>query len=193
MSKTIRTNGNVIVDTTLDGNANITLATNTVLVNGNLAVLGTVNTVNIENTNIVDRFITLNVGEQGVGVTMQHAGLYVDRGPSGLTANVGIRWDEAVDQWQYTNNGVTWVNFDDAFSGSGINNVVEDSSPQLGGDLDLNGFDIFGTTASTITLGTTTVSVDSVGAAGSGVYVTNGADTDEFVTKRRALAFAMIL
>ena len=49
-----------------------------------------------------------------------------------------------------TTNGSGTLTFQDAQSG-GLNNVVEDLTPQLGGDLDLNGSDITGTGNITIT------------------------------------------
>ena len=56
----------------------------------------------------------------------------------GLAPDVSIRWNESTDKWQFTNNGSTYADFVTADTDTGILNVVEDLTPQLGGDLDVN-------------------------------------------------------
>lgn len=86
-------------------NANITLATNTVFVQGNLVVGGNATAVTKTDLNITDNIITVNAGETGAGVTLNTAGLAVDRG---TLANVAIVWNESLGVWTLTNDGTTY-------------------------------------------------------------------------------------
>lgn len=85
--------------------ANITLSTNTVFIQGNLYVGGNATAITKTDLKITDNIITLNSGETGPGVTLGTAGIEIDRGS---LANVQIRWNETVDQWQLTNDGTTY-------------------------------------------------------------------------------------
>ena len=82
--------------------ANITLATGTVIVDGNLIVQGATQT----DLNVKDNIITVNYGETGPGVTVNTAGLNVDRGS---LADVAVLWDEALGKWTLTNDGTTYA------------------------------------------------------------------------------------
>ena len=55
--------------------------------------------------NITDNIITVNAGEIGPGVTLNTAGLAVDRGS---LANVSIVWNESLGKWTLTNDGTTF-------------------------------------------------------------------------------------
>jgi hypothetical protein len=101
---------------------------------GNLTVNGTTTTINTATLNISDNIVVLN--NDVTGTPNQNAGLEIERGTS---SNVDIRWNEASDKWEFTNDGTTYNEI-----GSG-GNVVDDTTPQLGGDLDLNSNDISGT------------------------------------------------
>lgn len=81
--------------------ANITLATGTVIIDGNLFVQGTSQT----DLNIKDNIITVNYGETGPGVTLNTAGLNVDRGS---LANVAILWNESLGKWTLSDDGITY-------------------------------------------------------------------------------------
>jgi len=85
--------------------ANITLATNTVFIQGNLYVGGNATAVTKTDLNITDNIITVNAGETGPGVTLNTAGLNVDRGS---LANVAILWNESTGKWTLTNNGTSY-------------------------------------------------------------------------------------
>jgi hypothetical protein len=129
-------------------------------------------------------------------------------------------FDENDDRWKISyDGGSTFVTVSTTAGGSGLENVVEDTTPQLGGDLDINGFNI--TSANTnqdiiiIPSGTGNVVVDSgirlndqsapsavtnstiVYAAattggGTGVHFVDGSTTGELVSKRKALVFGLI-
>ena len=69
-------------------------------------------------------------------------------------------------------NGTTWVGVSSNISSSGINNVVEDLTPELGGNLDINGKFINGTGGGNIT-GVITATTFSGSFNGSGASLTS--------------------
>lgn len=111
MSQKSRHNGDVEIvalgagtnDASADGT--ITLRYN-VIIPGDLTVQGETTSVETTNTEIKDRIVTLNKGETGAGVTLNTAGLEIDRGSL----------DNAFIQWNETNGTVELV----YASGSGI-------------------------------------------------------------------------
>ena len=103
-------------------------------VNGNFTVSGTTTTISTETLTVDDNIIVLNNNE--AGTPSENAGIEVERGTS---TNVSIRWNETTDKWQFTNDGITYTDI-----GAG-GDVVDDTTPQLGGDLDINNNNITGT------------------------------------------------
>ena len=83
---------------------NINAAGN-VTITGNLTVNGTTTTVNSNTVNIGDNIIVLNSDE--TGTPSANAGIEVERGTS---ANVLVRYKEATDRWEFTNDGSTYYN-----------------------------------------------------------------------------------
>ena len=76
-------------------------------------------------------------------------------------------FNHTTKQWEVAANG-TWDFQGNAltnFTGGGLSNVVEDTTPQLGGDLDLNSSDITGTGGINIT--------GSITASSSGLFSSN--------------------
>jgi hypothetical protein len=98
-------NTDYIITNKNNSSANITLSTNTVYVDGNLVVGGNTTSVTKTDLSISDNIITVNTGEVGAGVTLNTAGLAVDRGS---LANVSIVWNETLDVWTLTNDGTTF-------------------------------------------------------------------------------------
>lgn len=180
-------------------NTSYTLDTTDVYLTGNLHVAGVYDTTTVTNTNVEDKDITLNVGESAWGVggnaSPSTSGIIVDRG---LQANVALRWNESTDVWELTTDGSTYSNILVTGAG-GINNVVEDTSPQLGGNLATNGYHIqFDTPIINPPVGNlpgiTLLYAANVGSAGSGLYVVNTNTTsDELVVKSKAIVFSLIL
>ena len=180
-------------------NTTYTLDTTDVFLTGNLHVLGVYDTTNVTNTNVQDKDIALNVGEQGWGVGGNAApgqsSLIVDRG---LQANVALRWNEIYDNWEITTDGNIYANIATSVS-SGITAVVQDTSPRLGGNLVTNGFNVQFQSLLTANPPTAVGSnvilyADTVGSAGSGLFVVNsGTASDELVTKSKAIVFSIIL
>jgi len=186
-------------------------------VTGNLTITGTTTTVETTNTEITDRIILLNKGESGAGVTGVTSGIEIERGS---TANALLVFDDSTDTFRISyDGGSTFVTVSTTVGGSGLENIVEDTTPQLGGDLDINGFNI--TSANTnqdiniIPSGTGNVVVDSgirlndqsapsavtnstiVYAAattggGTGVHFVDGSTTGEMVSKTKAIVFGLI-
>ena len=111
-----------------------------VIVRGDLTVQGTTTTVDSDDLAVTDNKITLNNGETGSGVTHPSgfAGILIDRGTA---TDSCIVWDETNDAWVLDNgDGAGAVNeiATTPIGGTFLTNVVEDTTPQLGGDLDVN-------------------------------------------------------
>lgn len=81
----VQTGGNIFLDTGFD--------TGTVEISGNLLVKGETTTVNTTELNIEDNIITLNSGETGAGITLNEAGIKIERGQ---LADVFFKYDEDV-------------------------------------------------------------------------------------------------
>ena len=105
MAVTKSLNDDYTITNKINPSANITLSTNTVFIQGNLYVGGNATAVTKTDLNITDNIITVNAGETGPGVTLDTAGLNVDRGS---LANVAILWNETLGVWTLTNDGSTY-------------------------------------------------------------------------------------
>ena len=116
-------------DARADARINNTLSGD-VVIGGNLTVSGTTTQVNSNTVNIGDNILVLNADE--TGAPSQNAGIEIQRGTS---ANVVFRYNEGTDKWEFTNDGST-------FTDLGSTELLDDTSPQLGGTLDANGNDI---------------------------------------------------
>ena len=100
---------------------------------GNLTVSGTTTSVETTNTEIFDNIIRLNAGHSGA--PSLNAGIEVERGDE---TDVQLRWNEGFQKWQITNDGSVYGNIATAAaSGSYITDIVQDLTPQLGGNLDV--------------------------------------------------------
>ena len=212
-----RTNGDFTI-TGLSGSDTLTLDYGDVTLTGNLTVSGSSTTIDTTNLAVSDNVIVLNDGETGAGITNTTAGINIDRGTS---PDVGLRYDESVSAWQATNDGTTWEYILSSGSGgSGLTAVVDDTTPQLGGHLDVNGSNITSVTNNNVVIapnGTGTLRVDAeveleiqasdpggnagyqhiygkaVSTGGSGVFFQNPDGTvDELVSKTKAMVFGLI-
>jgi len=76
-----------------------------VTVTGNLTVNGTTTSLNVNNLNVQDNII--NIASTQTGIPTENAGLLVIRGDA---PNVQLRWNESVDRWQITSDGVNYAN-----------------------------------------------------------------------------------
>ena len=113
-------NTDYIITNKINSGANITLSTNTVYVDGNLVVGGNTTSVTKTDLRISDNIIFVNSGETGAGVTLNTAGLAVDRGSQ---ANVSIVWNDTLDVWTLTNDGTTFQTISVGAT-SGVSSIV---------------------------------------------------------------------
>jgi len=199
---------------TISGNVGIT---SDVVITGNLTVTGTSTEIVSTDTAITDRVITLNDGETGAGVTGGTAGIEIDRGSS---TNARLVYDESDDRWKIDSGSGSLVAIaTSAGGGVGITEVVEDTTPQLGGDLDVNGQSIISASNGNIVVapnGTGELQIDgtairvenssapsaetgynklyagTVSSGGSGLFFVNDDASDELVSKSKAIVYGII-
>lgn len=187
--------------------ANTTIATYTLFVDGNLLVGGNTTMVYKTDMAVSDNMIVLNSGELGSGVTLDYAGIEVDRG---LLANTALRWNEIVDRWQISIDGTTYGNLVTS-SGSGAFQIEIDTAPILGGPLQTNAYPILSgnsypvafdsnlaikntATAPGTIAGYNVVYAQDPNTGGSGLYVTNTTiQNKELATQRRSIVYSLVL
>jgi hypothetical protein len=209
MATVKKTNSNYIIQTPRDVVSNITLDTDNVYVTGNLYIEGNTTTISSENLTITDNVIVLNEGQPGAGITKGNAGIIIDRGPAPYAQ---LQYSQtAGNVWQITSNAAAgWANILST-ENAGLQAVVDDPAPVLGGNLNVDGFVLYAnisvnfsgnlgfinTTTIPTTLGAanTTLLYTSTPASGqSGIYVINSTvSNQELVTKTRAVGFSLIL
>jgi hypothetical protein len=187
--------------------ANVTVATHTMFVNGNLLVGGNTTQVTKTDLFVTDNLVTINKGETGAGVTLGRAGIEVDRGS---LANVQLIYNETYKKWSLTNDGTIYGNISFT-TGPYALAVYDDKSPQLGGNLDVLGTKIFSSNTAnvkfdnnvaiqytTVTPATYTgynvVYAQTPNSGGSGLYVTNTTnDNRELASTTKAIVYALVL
>ena len=206
-------NADLVITNKINPAADITLATRTVFIDGNLQVGGNTTTVTKTELEVSDNIITLNKGGGGAsGVVLGTAGIEIDRknaSGSGL-ANVAIRWNETVDKWQITSDGSTYANISSS-SGTFAVAIVDDLTPKLGGNLDVLARTIFSSNTSTVIFdsnlsikntnlipssvaGYNVVYTQAPNSGGSGIFVTNTTNTNrELASVRKAIVYSMVL
>ncbi len=200
-------NGDYTISNKSTALANVVVATHTLFVDGNLLVGGNTTQVTKTELSISDNIITLNKGEIGSGVSLGTAGLEVDRGSA---ANVAIVWNETIDKWTITTDGVTYANISTS-SGSGSIALIDDPDPTLGGNLNVLARTIYSSNVNVIkfennlALSTTAVvptaianyniiTAKSPELGGSGLYTTNTTNsTREIPSTRKAIVYSLVL
>lgn len=206
MSVTKRINGDYTITTATDSLANVTISTNTLYIDGNLQVGGNATMITKTDMSITDNLIVLNKGEASSGITLGTAGLEVDRG---LSPNVQLIYNDTYHKWQITNDGSLYANIT-ATTGVGTMHIVDDTAPQLGGNLDVLARSIFSSNTqqvkfdSNVAVKTQSVTPTAIsgynivysqtpGGGGSGLYVTNSSYTaQELATKSAAIKYSII-
>lgn len=195
----------------------VIITTDTMRVNGNLVIEGDTTEVVTTDLNIEDKTIVLNRGETGAGITGLHSGFEVERGTE---PNVGIRYDDEKDAWMLTQDGIMWQYIVSGLTNSntGIMNVVEDLTPQLGGDLDVNGMSIVSDVGDIRlnTNGNGEIFLEDVvvienqpdeplptanhnkiyasepSSGGTGLFFVNQSKSDEFISRSKAMLYSII-
>lgn len=143
MAATKRVIGDYTIEAT-GGTINLgVLVSDPVVIAGDLTVNGTTTTVNTDNLAIEDNTIVLNNGETGPGVTAGSAGIEVERSQAPVDANTfpaRILFNETTNKWQIDPGDNTLT---DISTGTGtMNDLIDDLTPQLGGELDTRGLEI---------------------------------------------------
>lgn len=182
-------------------------------INGNLTVRGANTSISTVNTSINDNFVTLNAGFPATALPTLNAGLEVSRGNQPPAV---LRWNEALDRWELSNDGVHFSVISTQIGGSYLTVVFDDKAPYLGGNLDVNGFTIRSdnnvviapdgniqidspiqfqqnVTPPAVVPGYSVLYAQAPGGGGTGVYVTSSAAVEtEMVSKRKAVVFSLI-
>ena len=206
-------NTDLVISNKVNPAADITLATRTVFIDGNLTVGGNTTTVTKVEMEVSDNIITLNKGGGGAsGVVLGVSGIEIDRKDntgSGL-ANVSIRWNETFDKWQITNDGATYGNITTS-SGAAAVAVIDDTAPQLGGNLDVLARTIFSSNTAHVEFdsnlaikntnlipssiaGYNVIYTQAPNSGGSGIFVTNTTNTNrELASTRKAIVYSLVL
>lgn len=83
---------------------NVTI-TNNLNVGGDLNVTGSINAVNTTQVNISDNYINLNSDMPEENTPSVDAGIRIHRG---VEADVDLKWNETVNEWQITNDGSSY-------------------------------------------------------------------------------------
>jgi len=188
-------------------NTSYTIDTTDVIVTGNLTVLGTQTTLETTDTAIKDNLIILNSGETGAGVTLGNAGIIIDRGTEPVAV---FGWDESIDRWVISSDGITFSNIASFAGNAAITAVEDDPNPKLGGNLNTLSYEIFSSTNNVIVNDTlqfktqdtpanvaasSILYANTIAGGTTGLYVVNDQVTagEELVTKTRAFGFSLIL
>lgn len=207
MSLNKRFTGDYNITSTTSGNVNFTGSALNVY--GNLNVTGTTSQTFVSNSAVNTNFIVLNDGHSGAPYL--NAGIIVNRGSG---ANVELMYNETVNTWQITNDGVTYGNVTINYANIPfLNNVSGDTNPTISGNLNVQSYQIYSntspvvsftsniainqtTTAPTSISGNTIVYAQTPGAGNAGLYVTNSGQTQqqqELITKNKAIAYALFM
>lgn len=121
----VRDGGTITLDVGLDPDLNLR---GTVRITGNLDVIGKTTTVESSNTTIQDNIIILNRGETGAGVTLNNAGIEIDRGTLDAAQFV---WDEPTNKFIIrTTDGTV-----STLSGITVGNISTDPTTDLNFDM----------------------------------------------------------
>jgi hypothetical protein len=168
---------------------------------GNLVVVGSQTNIGSVNTYITDNIITL-CANVTTGIPVLDAGIEVRRG---FEPTVSFRWNEAIDRWQLTNDGIYWGNI--------MVRVKDDPDPHLGGNLYTDGYTITTSPGENLILapaesieirhsanvatrvdGATILASRPPGPGYSGLYVTNAvSENEELITKRKSIIYSLVL
>ena len=215
MSTNKRISGNYNITTTGASDV-VTITSSAVNITGNLTVSGTQTTVNTTDTSVQDKIMELNAGQTGSAISGDGlSGLTIDRGSSNPAR---LLYDDTEDKWKIDSGSGSLTELG---TGSGsMTEVVDDTSPQLGGSLDVNGQSIVtvsdghvvvapnGTgelrldgaplrlqnqAAPSADSGYSKIHANTPAEGGSGIFVKNDTIEDELASKSKAILYGIIL
>ena len=201
-------------DLTIDPSGSVNLNSDTT-VTGNLTVAGTTTTISTTNTAITDRVIILNDGESGSGITGRYSGLEFERGSAN---NALLVFDENDDKFKISTDGGSSYSNLLVTSTTGLTEVVDDTTPQLGGNLDTNEKSIVTTSNRNVIVapngngtlqvgapiqltdqsapssasGATLLYANTAAGGGTGLFFVDGTTSDELVSKTKAIVYGLI-
>jgi hypothetical protein len=198
--------------------ANVVVTTDTFKIFGNLFVQGNTSVINVANISTADPTITLN---SNVTSPFQgNSGIQVNRG-SGY-AEPALYWNETVLAWQTVTNIADIGTYINIGSGAGSGSVgtgvaghlpyyaaSTDTVVDAGNNLTWNGANLLTITGNVQTTGLRFVNTAGVPAAvtgnvalsgnttggtagGTGIYFNNNVESDELVSKTKAIAYSII-
>jgi hypothetical protein len=189
--------------TSISGNIFIEAAggAGTTSIFGNLVVIGSQTNIGSVNTYITDNIITLSANVT-TGLPVLDAGIEVRRG---VEPTVSFRWNEAVDRWQITTDGIYWGNI--------MVRVKDDPDPHLGGNLYTDGYTITSSPGENLifvpgesieirhsaniapeVIGATILASRPPSYGHAGLYVTNSiSQNEELITKRKSIIYSLVL
>ena len=99
-------------ETQISTEDDVTISSN-LTVGGDLIISGDTVSLNVAEILIEDNILVLNSNVTGSPIL--NAGIEVERGTS---TNVQIRWNEALDKWQFTNDGTTYLDLNSIVANS---------------------------------------------------------------------------
>ena len=111
-----------LMDTTEDGSHT------TAAITGLDALIATLATLTNLSDGLADKADVGGTSEARFKLNQDHTGtpssdgyFEVERGSS---TNVSVKWNEATDKWQFTNDGSNWINFTDYYINDGTTEVI---------------------------------------------------------------------
>lgn len=204
-----RIDGDYVI-TTINPPDDVVVNTNTLVVNGNLDVMGNLTYINVDELNIRDPFILLN--SSNTGTYASNSGILTHETD---TTFAGIRYNATAGAWQLSiatdSTGLTgtWNNIGTSGAGvpQGPNASLQfNDGGNFGGNavltfdvanaaVVLQGTQVFGNIGSAPGAVANSVAVfhNVVAEGDTGLYVTSAAGTDELINKQRAVFYALIL
>jgi len=200
--------------TTLNSQDNVNITTNTVVIDGNLAVQGNVTYIDVTELKIADPFITVAANNSGNISTaiFQEQGLVAQ---TSSNTYAGLRFDNATLTWQISSNVAangapisayqTLADSGSASPGAPDTAIQYNSANSFAGSSDflfdagnakvtLDGHQVFGniSVAPSSVANSVAVYHNQQGPGGSGLFVKSATVEDELVSKTRAIAFGII-
>jgi len=203
-----RIDGDYVI-TTINPPDDVVVNTNTLVVNGNLDVVGNLTYINVDELNIRDPFIILNASNTSTYAS--NSGVLTHETD---TQFAGIRYNATTNAWELSVNtdatGLTgtWNTIDSGGSGipgAPFTSIQFNNGGVFGGDADftftaansavtLQGHQIFGNIGSApgATANAVTVFHNAVAEGDTGLYVTSASGTEELISRQRAVFYALI-
>lgn len=193
---------------------NVVISTDTVIINGNLDVIGNITYIDSTELSIQDPFILLNVSNTPANVSSYYSNSGIITHKTSSTY-AGLRYNNTTVQWEIstgtdpTGTTGTWDAIGTATAGSvggplysvqyhDVGNVFNGTSDftvdAANAAVTLNGQLVYGNIGSTPVATANSVAVYSKaeGPGGTGLYVKSTTADDELISKSRALIYSII-